>query len=301
MNRLNRYIKRVIFTISSLLFCCTMSAQQDLMMSQQLFSRINVNPAGTGNNDKFDLFLLGRFQWVGVDNGPKTGLLNFSGYSEKLKSSLGLSVFHDHLGIGHSTTNAQIVYSYHLDLSEKYILSMGISGGVNFGYFNPANNTMRDEVEYGMETYVQDKTTEITPDINLGFELTSKIWMVGISCTHLLNDSSTTFKSGRHFYLYGRALLPISSHFDIAPALSYMHKGKINNIEVNAMLFYNKFIWGGVTWKPDLSNPAEMSLLAITAGFEWNKYRLGYTYNMNLGRCNNLPSNTHDILLSMQF
>ena len=85
MNRLNRYIKRVIFTISSLLFCCTMSAQQDLMMSQQLFSRINVNPAGTGNNDKFDLFLLGRFQWVGVDNGPKTGLLNFSGYSEKSK------------------------------------------------------------------------------------------------------------------------------------------------------------------------------------------------------------------------
>lgn len=278
-------------------------AQQDLMLSQQLFSRINVNPAGTGNNDKFDLFVLGRFQWLGFDDSPKTGLLNFSGYSENLKSSLGLSVFHDHLGIGHSTTNAQVAYSYHLDLSEKYILSLGLSGGVNFGYFNPQDHVMRDESEYAdAETYVQDKTTEVTPDMNFGVEFTSLHWMAGASCTHLLYKNSTTFRAGRHFYVYGRGFIPLTDHFDIAPALAYMHKKKTNILEVNAMAFYNRFIWGGVTWKPDLSNIADMSMMAFSLGIEWDqKYRVGYTFDLNLGRYNNLPSNTHEILLSIQF
>ena len=71
----NNIKKALIASAASLsaLFC---SAQQDLMVSQQIFSRINVNPAGTGNNKGCDAFLLGRIQWAGVDNSPKTGLLN---------------------------------------------------------------------------------------------------------------------------------------------------------------------------------------------------------------------------------
>lgn len=297
-------ICQIVFAICiSFLSVGNAHAQQDLLLSQQFFSRINVNPAGSGNNDKFDLFVLGRFQWVGVDKGPKVGLLNFSGYSEKLKSSLGLSVFHDHLGIGHSTTNAQVAYSYHLDITEKYILSLGLSAGANFGYFNPEDHIIRDESEYtDTETFVQEKTTEVTPDMNFGFEFTSKHWMVGASCTHLLNKESTTFKAGRHFYVYGRGFIPVSEHFDIAPALVYMHKNKTNILEINAMAFYDRFIWGGVTWKPDLAHPTQMSMMAFTLGIEFlERYRVGYTFDLNMGKYNNLPSNTHEILLSIQF
>lgn len=298
-----RIVKVVVALCVALFSVGTLQAQQDLMLSQQFFSRINVNPAGTGNNEKFDLFVLGRFQWVGVEKGPKIGLLNFSGYSEKLKSSVGLSVFHDHLGIGHSTTNAQVVYSYHMDITEKYILSLGLSAGANFGYFNPQEHVMRDESEYfDADTYVQDKTTEVTPDMNFGLEFTSKHWMVGASCTHLLNDSSTTFKSGRHIYIYGRGFIPVSEHFDIAPALAYMHKSQTNLLEINAMAFYDRFIWGGVTWKPDLAHPTQMSMMAFTLGIEFlERYRVGYTFDLNMGKYNNLPSNTHEILLSIQF
>ncbi|MBO7606103.1 MAG: type IX secretion system membrane protein PorP/SprF [Paludibacteraceae bacterium] len=287
-----------------LALCCvaTLHAQQDLLLSQQFFSRINVNPAGTGNNEKFDLFTLGRFQWAGVKNSPKTCLLNFSGYSEQYKSSLGLTVNYDNLGVAHSTTNAQLVYSYHMDITEKYILSLGLSGGANFGYFNPENNIMRDEAERNNgDTYVKEKTTEVKPDLNFGVEFTSMHWMLGASCTHIIHDSSTTFQSGRHFYFYGRGFIPLTEHFDLAPALVYMHKHKTNVMEINAMAFYNKFIWGGLTWRPDLSKPTDMSMMAITLGLEWNMFRFGYTYDLNLGKYNNLPSNTHEIMLSCFF
>ena len=288
----------------SIVLCCiaTLHAQQDLMLSQQFFSRINVNPAGTGNNEKFDAFLLGRFQWAGVKNSPKTGVFNISGYSEQFKSSLGLTVNYDNLGVAHSTTNAQLVYSYHLDITEKYILSLGLSGGANFGYFNPDENIMRDEAERNSSiTYVKEKTTEVRPDLNFGVEFTSMHWMVGASCTHLINDSSTTFQPGRHLYFYGRGFIPLCDRIDIAPALVYMHKHKTNVLEVNAMAFYKRFIWGGVTWRPDLSNPIDMSMMAFTLGIEWDMFRVGYTFDLNMGRYNNLPSNTHEIMLSCFF
>ncbi|MBO4805005.1 MAG: type IX secretion system membrane protein PorP/SprF [Paludibacteraceae bacterium] len=296
-------IKRAF--VATLLLCGSVFsglAQQDLMVSQQLFSRINVNPAGTGNNDKFDLFLLGRMQWAGVENSPKTGLLNFTGYSESLKSSLGLTVNYDKIGVGHSATNAQLVYAYHVDLTDKYILSMGLSGGANWGYFNPAVNIIRDESELSnMETYTNEKDTEISPDANFGLELTTMNWMVGASCTHLLKSKSTTYMPGRHYYAYARGFFPLCETFDVAPALIYMHKHKTNVLEANVMAFYNRFVWGGATWKPDLSDPFDMSMLSLTLGFEWHNYRLGYTYDLNLGKCNNLPSNTHELLLSVQF
>lgn len=291
----------IIIALALVSFSSRSYAQQDLLVSQQLFSRINVNPAGTGNNDKIDAFLLGRFQWVGVDNSPRTGLFNVTGYCEKLKSGFGVTVNYDKMGIGHSSTNAQAVYSYHVDLNDKFILAMGLSAGAQIGYFNPSDNILRDESEMGnMETYTDEKETKVSPDVNFGLELTTMRWMLGVSCTHMLNDSTTTYKAGRHFYGYVRGFFPLNEKFDVAPALAYMHKKKIDVLEANVMGFYNRTVWGGITWKPDLSDPFDMSMLAATLGFEWKILRVGYTYDMNLGKCNHLPSNTHEVLLSVQ-
>ena len=73
----NIYIK-LLTILLALISGFNTYAQQDLMVSQQIFSRMNINPAGTGNIERFDAFLLGRLQWAGVDNTPRTGLLNFA-------------------------------------------------------------------------------------------------------------------------------------------------------------------------------------------------------------------------------
>lgn len=275
-------------------------AQQDLMVSQQVFSRMNINPAGTGNTERFDVFLLGRLQWLGVDNTPKTGLLNFVYYNEPLRSSIGLTANYDDIGIGNSQTNVQAVYAYHLDLNENYILSMGLSGGVDIGSFDPYENTLRDE-EPDFSSYVSDATTEVNPDVNVGLELTSKNWMVGLSATHVLKSKPTTFRRGRHIYAYTRCLVPLGESFDLAPMLSYIHQNQVNEGEIGAMLFVQRKFWGGATWKPDFRNVGDMSLLAVDLGLEVKNYRVGYAYTFNVGTCNNLPSNTHELLLSVHF
>lgn len=295
----NIYI-RLLTVLFALIGAFESYAQQDLMVSQQIFSRMNINPAGTGNMESFDAFLLGRLQWAGVDNSPKTALLNFAYYNEKLRSSFGLTANYDDQGIGNNTTNAQVVYAYHLDLNERYILSMGLSGGFNISCFDPYVNILRDE-EPDFSTYVTDKTIEVSPDFNFGLELTTRNWMIGVSATHLLKSEPTTFMRGRHIYAYARCLVPLGESLDLAPMVSYIHQNQVNEGEIGAMLFIKKMFWGGATWKPDLGDFGALSLLAVDLGVEFRNFRVGYAYTFNVGKYNNLPSNTHELLLSAHF
>ncbi len=295
----NIYIK-LLTVLFALISGANAYAQQDLMVSQQIFSRMNINPAGTGNMEHVDAFLLGRMQWAGVENSPRTALLNVAYYNEPLRSSIGLTTNYDNQGIGNSMTNVQAVYAYHLDLNENYILSMGLSAGINVGSYDPYVNTMRDE-EPDFSSYVKDKTNEISPDFNFGLELTSKRWMIGVSATHLLKSEPTTFMRGRHIYAYARCLFPLGDALDLAPMVSYIHQNQVNEGELGAMLFINKMFWGGATWKPDLGKFADLSLLAIDLGIDIKNFRVGYAYTFNVGKYNNLPSNTHELMLSAHF
>ena len=55
-------------------------AQQDLHLTQQIFSRMNVNPAATGNTADVDIFLLGRFFtiFIAFDEVTQTSALHLS-------------------------------------------------------------------------------------------------------------------------------------------------------------------------------------------------------------------------------
>lgn len=276
----------------------SLMAQQDLMLSQEIFSRVNKNPAATGNTNDVDIFLHGRLQWLGLSNGPKTTVLNVTNYIDKIKSGVGFTMSYDHIGIGHNTTNIKLVYSYQIDLSDHYILSMGLGGGVNVGGFDYTANTMTDIAEYGMDTYPYEKEVKVTPDFDFGIEVSHLKWTLGASMTHLFNKESTTFKAGRHLYIYGTSLLQLNDRLDIAPTVAYMHHNKTNTIELGSLLFYNRLIWGGITWRPDFHDKMNPSMLVFTAGLEWHKFRFGYSFDLGLGSDNTLPSNTHEIILS---
>lgn len=297
---MNRIYIKLLASLLTMIFATEIHAQQDLMVSQQIFSRMNINPAGTGNNNRFNAFLIGRLQWVGVDNSPRTGLLNFSYYNDPIRSSFGLTLNEDKLGVGNSQSNIQVVYAYHIDLNENYILSMGLSGGINVGSFDPQENILRDN-EPSASKFVKDKTTELSPDANFGVELTSKRWMVGASLTHLFGAEPTTFKKGRHFYVYARTLFEVSDLLDVAPMISYVHQHQVNNGEIGGMLFINKTFWGGLTWKPDFGNFSKMSMMSVTLGVDTKRFSVGYAYSFNIGKYNLLPSNTHEILMRIHF
>lgn len=294
-------MKKILFLIL-VTICChqTMTAQQDFLFTQQTFSRGNINPAGIGNTGDIDLFLLGRLQWLGVDNAPHTILLNATNYFPKTQSGIGLSLSYDALGIGHSTTEIKAEYSYQIDLNPKWILSMGISAGLFVGVYDPTMNTLEFEGERKELNLSSDKEKEVTPDFNLGFELNSMNWTFGISCTHIQNNQSTSYSSDRHFYGYAIHTQNINTDWDLMIDLGYMNRNKVHLADLGFLVFYHRLFWGGFSWRPDLVNKCNPSYLSIMLGFEYQIFRFGYVYECGLGSNNTLPSNTHEIFLSFR-
>ena len=125
--------------LTALLYAGVVNAQNDFSLNEQLFSRIAINPAGTGNSANVNLFTLGRFQYAGMEGSPYTVLLNAHGYIEKASSGVGLSVSYDKSGIAYHQVQAKAVYAYHLNFGRHNILSFGVGLGIMNKQFDPSN------------------------------------------------------------------------------------------------------------------------------------------------------------------
>ncbi len=290
-------MKKILALISLIMMGLAVNAQQDLLLSQQFFSRINKNPAGTGNVTDLDLFLLGHYQYIEIKDAPKSGVFNAQTFVDKLNSGFGLSVSYDNIGVARSTTNAKLAYAYTLNINEEMILSMGLSAGVQYGYFNIDKYTFDDPSEIGTDI-PSGTETKLRPDFDFGLELTTPRLLLGASVTHFTNDESTSLVAGRHFYGYARYMFPINESFELAPAFVFMHKAKVDVMELNVMAFYDRFIWGGLTYHPDVHDKFKTNPVGITLGVEYRGFRIGYTFDWAFGEVSRLSGNSQELMLS---
>lgn len=297
-------MKKLLVLIGFLSLGFAVNAQQELLLSQQYFSRINKNPAGIGNIEDIDLFLLGHYQYAGVEDAPKTLLLNAQTFISQINSGVGFTFSHDNLGITRSFTNAKLVYSYGLRINDEMLVSLGLSAGILGTSFDVNEYIFDDEAEWGdlgieeKEEYGYDKHVRFDMDFGVEFTFRENL-LAGFSITHLTGGNDpTTLRTGSHLYWYARYLFNINDKWDIAPMLTYMHHQKTNVLEVNVSAFYNRFIWGGITWHPDMSQKFSTNPLAITIGAEYKRFRLGYTFDYAFGDVSRLAGTSHEVMLS---
>ncbi len=291
-------MKKLLVLISFLSLGFMLNAQQELTLSQQFFSRINKNPAGIGNVEDIDLFFLGHFQYAGMEDAPKSFVLNGHTFVDKINSGFGLSASIDNLGITRNFVNVKAAYSYGLRFNDDMLLSLGLGFGVLVSSIDLDKYIVEDVTELENE-YADVDGNQARPDMDFGveFSLKDKL-LLGASVTHLISGEPTTYLPGQHFYLYGRYLFNLNEKWDLAPMLTYMHHKKVNILEVNLMAFYQRFIWGGITWHPDVTSGLKSNPLAITIGAEYKRFRLGYTFDLGLGKVNDIAATSHEFIVS---
>lgn len=264
-------------------------AQNEFTLSEQLFSRLNINPAASGNSENINLFNTNRLQWAGFEGAPTTTLLNVHSYLKSITSGIGGSFSYDELGIANSTVNAKVAYSYHVDLSKSALLALGASAGVYSRSFSPTNHI----VDPG-DNDIPNDTTYTRPDFGFGVELSTKYVMLGASILHLGQSPSTmtTMNSIQSYFGYVRGKLPINNDIMISPSILYMNSGQTNKIEINATAFYQGKYWAGLGYRSG-------SAMSIMLGMEWEWLRVGYSYELGMGKVFNLNNNTHELMLSV--
>lgn len=266
-------------------------AQNDFTLSEQMFSRIAVNPAGTGNSDNVNIFSINRFQYAGAEGAPFTTLLNVHSYIDKASSGLGLSFSYDKSGIAYHQIQAKFVYAYHLNFGKHNIFSFGVGLGIMNKEFDPTKHRYPDPSSLGPEyEKYQNKTVF---DASVGIEYSNPYILLGFSLNHIPGYffEKTTLNTQPAYYAYARGLIPCGEKFKLAPAALYYYTGQFHVADVSLTGFIGKYVYVGLGYKTETTGYAMI-------GFEWNWLRIGYAFDANFGELSNVAWTSHEVMLS---
>ncbi len=292
MKRIYPVIGRIVAAVVLSASSPALIAQTDVLLTQQWLSRINMNPAATGNSDNIDVFVLLRQQWSGFENAPETGVMNIHSYFDRIRSGIGLTASYDKIGVGNTTIDAKLAYAFHVNIGERWLLSLGLSGGLEQRVYDPSKQFFIDETDPEIP---YEKISQISPDVDFGFELSSERFLFGASATHLLKlpDQGTTKQDAQQYYAYARYKQPLGEKTALLAGVRGSNFDSKYFFEANlTAMFFDKF-WIGGAFRPD-------NAAAGFAGVQLGFIRLGYAYDYSIGSTASLAKNSHEIVVSLK-
>jgi type IX secretion system PorP/SprF family membrane protein len=277
-------------------------AQQDPQYNLYQFNQMVINPAYAGARDVVAVIGSVRNQWVGFDGAPKTTCLSVHGPVLNKNLGLGLTVVGDKMG-PRNMLGAYGNVAYVLKLSNKYKLSLGLSGGFNRFQFDFSKLSFK--ATENNTAYLTQVQTYNKFDANGGAYFRSNTFFAGLSATHLWNSDvySVTDSLGKNnlsyrlrthmFFTMGKSF-KINDNFIFAPTIMIRDVEGKGNGDINLNFFLFKKMWFGVFFKGSYG-PGFLLQYYVT-----DKFRVAYSYDTGMKDARRLgPS--HEIMLGFDF
>jgi len=287
------FVMNRIAILLVVIFCSKfIAAQQDPQISQNMYNRLQINPAFAGSKEAICGTLLNRQQWSGFEGAPTTTIFgahsNFNwpaGYMEN--AGAGLSFMYDELG-NISELNAKLIYAYRraFNFAPGYF-SLGIDAGI-------ISQTVKDN-------WVANDHPDVDPAIPAGISSTEfdmglgiyyhngDNYYGGVSVEHLLEpvyehtgtNHNFVYPKYRTWYAHGgNVFRPFNTSTPLQLRQSLYVKSDIVSwmLDYNLNLLINNFFWVGPSYRLDntVSILAGMDFGAVSPGFEGLKLGLSY-------------------------
>lgn len=291
---------RIFITFLFLMTGLVAGAQHDPLVSQYLLNGLVINPAYTGSREVFTVNGLYRNQWVGIDGAPVTQVISAHTPLKNKSLALGMLFSNEKIGVSNSTSiNANVAYRIAMN---KATLSFGVSVGMNL---LSSNFTELATTEGNDLAFAGDLRSNIQPDFGAGIYYQSKKYFVGLSIPRFISRQyhytdgqlDIQSKAGVHnLILNGGMLVKLSSQFKLKPStlLRYAQSGDYQ-IDLNANLIYNDFLWLGISYRHAES---VVALLEVQIN---QQFRVAYAYDYSLSIFRKYTSGSHEIGLQYEF
>jgi type IX secretion system PorP/SprF family membrane protein len=305
-------------------------AQQKPQYTQYVFNNYLLNPAVSGIENYMDVKAGYRSQWAGLDGAPVTSYLtinapigqNFiqgdatafpAAGGENPNSRLytqNYQAAEPHHGIGFmvvtdkagpiTQTNIDASYAYHLGLTERLNLAVGVSGG----FTRTALNTSQITLETALDPAITNgNNSQWKPDLNLGTWLYSSNYYFGLSVQQVLpqnlyfSTSTTAINASKtvpHYFFTGGVKLFLSDDLSLVP--SFLIK-EINPVpltyDVNLKMSFQDKFWLGGSYR-------HADSFGILAGFNLSSFlNVGYSYDITTSALNTVSNGTHEIVIGL--
>lgn len=281
-------------TLTTLSTCAF--AQQDPQYTQWQFDRQSVNPASVGMTKRHCISIFHRDQWDGLDQDPKTYLLNYRGYfGQKENIGAGLTAYTEVLGQQQNNI-VRLSGAYHISLSNNNFFSAGL----NLGLIQSKLGNKWVPIDQNDPIIPTGEVSQGKFDLGLGTMLyqPSKYY-VGLSVTHLLGGSMDALhmELARHIYVMGGVELPVGTSLVLRPNALVKTDLGATQLDVNADVLWNDMLWGGLSFRPgDAISPyvGFQKELASTGNLS-HGIKIGYSYDVTTSELKDYSAGSHEV------
>jgi type IX secretion system PorP/SprF family membrane protein len=297
----NKFFTRILALALLSVAPLVLTAQQDPMISQYMFSGHFLNPAYAGSHPYSNITLLGRKQWVGIDGSPFTSYLSFDMPLANQHIGIGALVSNDQIGVT-KRTQVSGTFAYHLHLSERARLAAGLSLGAQFYSAKLSKLTVWDEDDVVFNSDIAGKTL---PVAGAGLYFYTTRFYAGLSIPNVINYKPGTFlyvggldapRLERHYFGTVGYAIPAGKNLDIKPSIlvKYVPKAPVEfDFNLNFLLYKTLWLGGGYRQND--------GLVAMVEYQATKNLRVGYSYDYALTHLMHYNSGTHEIMLAWDF
>lgn len=275
-------------------------SQQLPHFSQYYLNDYLINPAVAGSRPYFEGKSAHRYQWEGITDAPRTYTLSVNGPTKNQKMGLGGYVFTDNVGPTRRT-GANLSYAYHVKVSDKLKLGMGISAGVIQFMIDGSKITLRESDDDIITNGVQ---SVLLPDAGFGLYLYHEKYYVGFSAPQLLNSRVTFFKDGRnpegtlpsHFFFNGGYKFKLAEDFVLEPSVFVKYISPVPvQFEGTLRLIYQDKVWLSGTYR-------DKDAITASIGYLINNYfTVAYGFDFTTTNLRNYSNGTHELMVGVRF
>ena len=302
-------MKKLILIFYAFVLWTGAFSQQERQVSHYMYDQISVNPGSAGSSDMISTNAILRQQWVGIDGAPSDVIVNLSA-PFKLGTThhgVGLSIWRDEFGFN-KDIDMSLSYAYQFSVGNGR-LGLGISGSFINRKLNPTWNIPGDPLHTTTDGAIpQGNQNEFTWDLGVGLFYRTEELYVGLSSTHLLensynyqpNETSPTIKADekliRHFYLTAGYTMQLSNPaLELIPSVFVQSDTRVTKIDLNTTFMYNKKFWGGVSYRVGSAVVGMIGLNIL------NGVRVGYSYDFDTSALASTSKGSHEIMVGYSF
>ncbi len=304
-------------------------AQQRPQYTQYVFNNLLINPAVTGIEDYTDVKAGYRSQWTGLQGAPITSYLTISApvgdnfvygdataspayggvnpssrlYTQNYMAAephhgIGLTVVSDVAG-PISQTNIDATYAYHLGLTDRINLAVGVAAGVSHISLNTSLITLENPLDPAISN---GNNSQWKPDLSTGIWMYASDYYLGASIQQLLpqnlyfstNTAYSQSKTVPQYLITGGVKVFLTDDITFLP--SFLVK-VINptpmTYDLNAKLTFSDKFWFGGSYRHNDS-------FGVLAGVNISSFiNIGYSYDITTSALNTVSNGTHEIVINL--
>ncbi|MFL5731422.1 MAG: type IX secretion system membrane protein PorP/SprF [Cytophagaceae bacterium] len=316
-----RYFLSVLFLLAT-----SVGWSQDAQFSQFYAAPLYLNPAFAGTTHASRAVVNYRNQWPAAGKPYTSYAASFDHYFGKYKSGLGILLMQNKEGSSrYRSTEASLIYSYHVDLSETWTFVPGLQANYTSRDVDYAELTFPDQFNNNgltgagtNESFAYQKRNYM--DFSAGGLLYSDVFWFGSTYHHLNHpNQSFTYNLNRlpgEINLHAGARIPLSSmrgrssqvqykEKSIIPSILYKAQGKFDQLDIGTYLMLEPVMFG--VWYRGLpfkhyghGYPNNESIIALI-GINHKSLTFGYSYDFVISSLTLRSAGAHEISLTYEF